>query len=312
MKMILIGPSGRPEMGLLSEHQPLSNTPLLGQGLLEYWLSHLACQGVKTALVLASDRPEQVQALVDGGSRWGMEVEVITETQELAPAQALAKYGPGTLAGAQEVSAVVLDRFPGRSGPPLFASYRQWFAALLDWMPSALTPDRVGVRQVRSGIWAGLHTHISNKAALHPPCWLGDHIYVGPGAVIGPGAILESGAFIESDAEIRNSCVGPDTFVGRYTRIQGSVAWGSTLIDWQTGLESKVSEAFLLCSLRQPDKKRQPAPWLERLVELWSRWTEEPSVSQETILQGAVNPITTPNSVSSGSLVDAAFGRTLH
>ena len=63
MKALLICPSERPAVRLLAPNAPLSNVPLLGQSLLEYWLSHLACSGLTQALILAGDRPEKVRAL---------------------------------------------------------------------------------------------------------------------------------------------------------------------------------------------------------------------------------------------------------
>ena len=171
---------------------------MLGQGLLEYWLTFLACARVKDVLVLAQDRIDQVEALVGAGVRWGLNVEVAATSRELTAEEALAKYGP-------EWTANVLDHFPELPDNPLFTSYRDWFAALQAWMPRARTPDRAGVREVQPGVWIGLHGNVSQQAELRAPCWLGDHVYVGPGAVIGPGSILESGAFVEPDAEVGES-----------------------------------------------------------------------------------------------------------
>jgi NDP-sugar pyrophosphorylase family protein len=244
MKTTLICPSDRPGVSLLSEEAPLSCRMLLGQSLLEYWLSWLACSGYREVSILADDRVGQVRDLAGDGARWGLTVRIIAECCELSPAQALLRYPC-------EAPPTALDHFPGQSELPLFSSYADWFAALLAWMPHAQMPDRVGVRQIRPGIWAGLPSMISPKAELRPPCWIGRNVYVGPKAIIGPESILEDGACIERSSEVARSYIGPFTMVGQFTRIADSLAWDNTLINWQTGSVAAVPDPFLLCSLRQ-------------------------------------------------------------
>jgi NDP-sugar pyrophosphorylase family protein len=250
---------------------------MLGQGLLEYWLSFLACAGVKNVLILAKDRKEDVETLVGGGLRWGLKVEVSATARELTAEEASAQYGP-------ECEVTVLDHFPKLPDKPLFTSYRDWFAAMQAWVPHALTPDRAGVREVQPGVWIGLHGNLSREAKLCAPCWLGDHVYVGPGAVIGPGSILEAGAFVEPEAEVVDSLVGPDTFIGRYVQVKDSLALGDTLINWKTSLEVKVPDAFLICSLRKRHPKQRGTGLLDRLSELWTNLGEGEPAVQESLL----------------------------
>jgi NDP-sugar pyrophosphorylase family protein len=277
MKAVLICPSGHPAFRLLAADRPLAAVPALGRGLVEYWMSHLACAGVKQAVILSSDRTEEVEKLVGDGSRWGVAAEVIDDARELSPEQAAEKY---------EGSASVMDHFPGLPTHPLFESCQHWFDALEAWMPHARTPDRVGVRELRPGVWVGLHGQISSQAVLHAPCWLGDHVYVGPGAIIGPHVILEEGAFIEPEAEIESSLIGPGTFVGRYVRIKDSLAWGSTLVDLETGLEDHISDAFVLCSLQRPVSEPKRAGLMERVAELLGRWRiDEPLAAAPQLIK---------------------------
>jgi len=274
MKAILICPGARSEVGLLSEAVPLSNVPALGRSLLEYWLVHLACSGVKQVLVLANDRSEQVQALVGKGERWGLTIQVVPESRELTAAQALLKYQDDIENATGGNALVTMDHFPGLPEYPLFKSYADWFAGLQAWMPRAQTPDRVGVRQLAPGVWAGLHSHISPGAQLHAPCWVGENVFVGAKAVLGAGTIVEDGSFIEPAAELGHSYVGPDTFVGRYAEIKDSLAWGNTLINWKTGSLARVPDPFLLCALRA-SRARRSNGWLARLAELYARNKED-------------------------------------
>src|SRR2546430_7133620 len=147
MKVLLICPSEQPAVRLLGQTAPLAAMPLLGQSLVEYWLTELACSGIKEVLILCDDRPEQLRALVGNGARWGLAVEVIAESRELSPAQALLKYEHILDPAMAQNSIVVLDHFPGLSEYPLFNSFLGWFEALHAWMPRAKTVDRVGGRE---------------------------------------------------------------------------------------------------------------------------------------------------------------------
>jgi NDP-sugar pyrophosphorylase family protein len=279
MKYVLICAGERAEVSSLSAAAPLSNVPLLGQSLLEYWLSHLACSGAKSVIILAHDRPEFVEQTVGDGARWGLNAKVVPESRELAPAQALLKYPPEPGQGAPPDAIALMDHFPGHPGFPLFTGYAAWFDALRNWLPHALTPDRVGIRQVRPGIWAGVNSRISSQANLQPPCWLGQHVFIGANAHIGPGAIVEDGTFVEPAAEVVESWVGPDTFVGQFARIAKSVAFGATLVRWETGSMVQVPDPFLMCALRKPRRLRG-AGLLSRLSELYARNREEAVLKQ--------------------------------
>jgi hypothetical protein len=135
---------------------------------------------------------------------------------------------------------------------PLFESYANWFAALIAWMPRAITPARVRVTEVRPGVWIGNRSRVSPIAELIAPCWVGDQVSVAKGAVIGPNAILEDRTVVEGMARIAKSWVGPDTFVGPMISIENSLAWGSSLIDWRTDSSLHVPDQFLLSSLLRP------------------------------------------------------------
>jgi NDP-sugar pyrophosphorylase family protein len=268
MKAVLICPSERPSVGFLAETLPLPLVPALGQGLVEYWLSCLACTGFTEVLILAPDRPEKIADAVCRGARWGLRAEVQDPGHEVTLAEARLNYfGHLPTNGPQECLAL-LDHFPGMAQNPLFGSYQGWFAALKSWLPQAMTPDRVGMREVQPGIWASTRARISSQVQLHAPSWLGHNVFVGQRSVIGPGAILEEGAFIEEDVEIYDSLVGPHTFVGRFAQINDSIAWGDTLVNWKTDSVAKVPDAFVLCALRSPSRGRGAAGLLRHLTNL--------------------------------------------
>ena len=141
-KALLICPSDRPAVVELSRVAPLAAAPLLGQSLLEYWLTHLALNGIKEVHILANDRVEQIQKIVGAGARWGLKAEITSEVRELTAAQAQIKYAAEFPAAAPN-NIVVLDHFPGEPDSPIFTSYADLFSGMMRWQPRANTPDRV-------------------------------------------------------------------------------------------------------------------------------------------------------------------------
>jgi hypothetical protein len=241
----------------------------LGQTLLEYWLSHLAAQRAERVLILTSRPFNDFEALVGSGTRWGLSVKIVLQIPELNPEEALSKYG-GQLDGAPaKVFAEVLDHFPGVPQPRVFESHAEFFRALQVWMPRAITPDRVGMRQVCPGVWTGANARISPEAQLHAPCWIGQRVVIGPGAILGPNSIVEDGAFIDTAAVVTTSWIASHTFVGRLARVTNSLAWGNWLVNWQNGSATRVPDPFVLSALRRPSGPGRP--WLQRLKDLYFR-----------------------------------------
>ena len=281
MKALLICPGRKPELSLLSRELPLAAVPMLGQSLVEYWLSDLAQGGVKEVVILASDRPEQMTTVCGTGTRWGLKVEILAEPRELTPAEALLKYAPQLNCVPPNRCLAVLDHFPGCAQHPLFISYAAWFKAVRSWLPKAKTLERVGIQEMQPGVFVGQQARISPEAELHPPCWIGKNVIIGERAIIGPRSIVEDGAVVDVDSEVRSSYIGQDTYVGRYAEIRDAIACGNMLLDWNTGVSLEITDGFILSSLRSArgDKK---AGWLSRISDLYHRKGKQLSTEKVT------------------------------
>jgi NDP-sugar pyrophosphorylase family protein len=250
MKTILICPGEREPLAALTESAPISNIPLFGKSLLEHWIEHSITLGAKEIHVLACDRPQQVAAHIGSGARWGVQVAVHSEIRQITPVEARKKYRAANELWLPEPNdAVFLGHLPNLPAMSVLKSYADWFTAAVAMLPLAVTPDRIGLREIKPGVWVGLHTQIAPDAELRAPCWIGEHVRIGEGAIIGPMAIVENATFIEPHAEIAHSYIGPETLVGKCTEVHHSLAWGGTLIDWKSNSHVKVADAFLLCSL---------------------------------------------------------------
>lgn len=265
----LICPSEKTGVQLMAERAPLALMPLMGQTLLEYWMTHLAAAGCKRVLVLAHEQVDRIQNVCGTGKRWGLEIEVAAEPRPFTPAQALLKYGE-QLSASDANNVWTVDHFPGVPESPLFESYSGFFAAMEAWIQRARTIDRVGIHEIRPGVFVDVQACVAPDAQLLAPCWVSRHSFVGARSVVGPGTSVESGAFIEPDTEVVRSYVGPGTFVGRFARISGSIAWENTLVDWQTGSAAFIPDRFLLCGLG-PQPVHHDETWLSRFAELCSR-----------------------------------------
>lgn len=251
MKAILILPAvGNVEA--LAESAPLGNLVLFGNTLAARWLEYLANLGAKQVRVLAPDRPNEIRAALGDGSRWGLEIEVLAETAERSVPDARTRYYCGHssewLPAPHDI--VVANCLPELPEVKLFQSYAGFFEAMQKALPIIAARGRVGLRQIRPGIWAGLRTHISEDAILEGPCWIGDGVQIEKQAHIGPNAILEDLSWVGAGAEVSNSLIGPETHLGVATSLNHSLALGNTLVDWEANSVAKIADTFLLCSLR--------------------------------------------------------------
>jgi hypothetical protein len=268
MNVLLLCPDERSGVSLLSASAPLVNVRMFGKSLIEYWVEYAIGLGATKMVVLSGDRPDQVRNGIGDGRRWGVKIEVLPMLHELTELQARAKYctegNTHWLPAPNDV--MLMDHLPGLPLQPMCGNYAAWFKALLTWLPHAVSPDRVGLREIQPGVWAGLRTRVSPSARLRAPCWLGENVTVGPCAVVGPMAIIEDKVFIEAAAEISNSMVGPETLVGECTELKDSMAFANMLINWKTNSSVHVCDPFLLCALNQHNLSARSSGWFGRLA----------------------------------------------
>ena len=251
----------RPAVPQLADEGPLVATPILGACAGEPLArAHLALLAHTVKLIVA-DRPGQVQAIVGNGARWGLKIELIEVNVEPTPAEAAARYRPagetGWLPAPCRRRALILSQ---ATALPLFESYASWFAALLAWMPQAVTPARVRAvsspsrhlgRTARPNFADG---QVNRPLDRRP-------VFVEPRAIEQAGAIVEDRAVVERDTCVTQSWIGADAHVGQMTSVAHSLAAGSMLTNWLKRIpRSKCRIRFSLCSLARPKPASHERP----------------------------------------------------
>lgn len=241
MKPVLLCPSDRKCLPALVRQQPVAVIPIMGACLLEYWMAHLADQGCREVTIVASDRPKVVKAIVGNGERWGI-VAAISEVDPTCSETAESDWRERT---------TLLNHLPGKPEKPLLNSYSSWFAGVVDWLPHAKTPDRVGMKQLQPGVWIGYGARISSKAELRAPCWIGENVIVGRHSVIGPETILENGCLVEDHCEITQSHIGETSYISPYAELRQSIVLGGILVNWASSSELPLLDPLLVSSLKR-------------------------------------------------------------
>jgi NDP-sugar pyrophosphorylase family protein len=278
MKAILVSPESNPSLAFLTENTSLPSIPVLGKCLLERWLEHFAGMGVSEVIVQTSDRSRCVSELVGNGERWGLKVKI--------------SMGPSDLDAFEEIVPPVVcraDRLPGDGDADLLSSYEVWFKKVIKLLNGMQAPGRLGAKQIQPNIWVGKGSVIAPTAQLIGPCWIGENVRIGEHSIIGPNAILEDCVIAETGAEITESWVGPETFVGELIRVRESIAWGSTLINWQSGSCISVPDAFLLSSIAEKSERertREPRKFRARLQTSLMAWPSQMLSSMRAKLRG--------------------------
>jgi NDP-sugar pyrophosphorylase family protein len=254
----------------LSDAAPLATLPIFGASFVGHWLAHLAHLGAKQVRLLASDRADQIRAEVGDGSRWGLDVEVCREMRELSILEACRRYDvrgeKDWLAAPNDV--IRADYLPQLPHDKLFESYEKFFATMQKALVAGLAKGRVGVREIKPGVWVGMRTSIAPGAVLEGPCWLGEGVHIERDAHIGPNVIMEDRSWVGTGAEVQASYMVSDTHLGVATSLNDSLAMGNLLVDWKTPSTVRVLDPFLLSCMRTTPLRDRMARMVARVAEV--------------------------------------------
>lgn len=156
--------------------------------------------------------------------------------------------------------------------------YRQVHADMLD--------GRTGIRLTGErnahGIWSR-HCHISSRARIEGPVFIGDGCEIGEGAHIFPYTVLGRGCVIEKGASIKRSILWPGAWIGKRAQIRGAVIGQGAKIGQGSSLfeNSVIGDGCILEAenLIRPDVKIWPHKYIEsrRIIHDSMVWNERGS-----------------------------------
>lgn len=237
MKAILVCPALRPAVAGLANRAPLASLPLLGGSPLDAQLSAFYQRGIREVEIIAADRPEEIRAHVGHGEAWGLNIVVTPAASEKAPCDGLLLDGKGGWCDGA------------------FSDYAAWFRTIRAAFANGAS-RRLGMREQSPEVYVHTRAEVAPDAVLNPPCWIGENTRIGAGTSIGPGVYIEANCTVAEGASIVESWVGPGTYVGAFTNLQDSLAWGNWLCRWSTGATTTVADAFLLGEIPAPPKSK--------------------------------------------------------
>ncbi len=220
--------------------------PICGKPLLAWWLDEAIRQGAREIEIFASDRPHLIREWLEQGNLWSRPIKV---NSSLPPPSTDGLHDGGTLPGWTESAKDVTDAVS------LLKHWMSLQRAVLE------KRDRNAVhldQEKKPGVWFGPGTRIDPSVEFIGPCRIGPYAKVGPGCRIGPNAFVDAGAFLDEDVEVENSLVCADTYVGSHTSLHGVIVDGGLLIRQQDGEIVRITDRFILSSLKTGERPGIP------------------------------------------------------
>lgn len=239
-----ICPDQRHGLSELDDGNPLILSHFLGKAYIDHVIHALAADGYRRVILMVAAAPNKIREFVGDGFTWGVDIEV----QSVASEPSVAEVRTLEFV-AKEDQVLSPQSFPLASGIPVFLSSAAWFQAHVS-LYSHLLKNQLNVREIQPGVWAGIHTRIAPTAVLEPPCWIGHHSLVGAHAKVLANSFIENNVIIDDYASIRNSVVCSDTYLGKMTNLENSIASGVGILNHQRNSFVKVVDDFLLSNLK--------------------------------------------------------------
>ena len=216
--------------------------PICGKPLLAHWLDQALRNEATSITIYATDRPHLVRAWINRGDYWSNKIQVRI----------------GSPVDGDDTTHI-MDSFPGSlPSEPLLdghALIEHWFAIHVHEIKHRQLSRLQIDREISPGVWAGPGAVIDPSAQLIPPVWIGRRARVGPHCRIGPNAFVSTRAVLDEDVEVINAIICEDTYIGRHTRLDRSVAKGGLLLNWKLKATANILDHFVMSDLACSKKK---------------------------------------------------------
>ncbi len=84
---------------------------------------------------------------------------------------------------------------------------------------------------IREGIWVGEGDNLNEDVHIEGPCWLGDDVRIGHGALIGPYAVISPNVEIDKYANINRSIIFRNSYIGEGCDLRNAVVAAQNIIE---------------------------------------------------------------------------------
>jgi mannose-1-phosphate guanylyltransferase / phosphomannomutase len=105
-------------------------------------------------------------------------------------------------------------------------------------------------RELMPGVTVGRKTHLPTTAIKGRPVFVGSRCRVAADAELMSEVVVSSDVVIDRHATLRSAVIMPHTYVGELVEVADAIVAGHMLIHVDTGAVTRVTDSFLLASVR--------------------------------------------------------------
>jgi NDP-sugar pyrophosphorylase family protein len=96
------------------------------------------------------------------------------------------------------------------------------------------------------GIWQGYGAMVHPSAQINGPVYIGAGCQVGRDVTLGPHVVLGPNSIVDEGATVAESTILPDTYIGKWVKVEHKLVRASTLIDIRSAVSVEVEDRILL------------------------------------------------------------------
>ncbi len=242
---------------VLKSNKPFVLWQVGDQCLLYHWLDYALNKEYESLEIYCSDRPAFIRSALENATLWPIHwtLYAVSRVDECT-VDCVADHLPELLNP---------SRLP-KSGWDLL---EYWFLMQSQWLDTVLLGSNQNTSVFSLGRFCSIHPSVQIKQ----PVWIGNHVHIGPGSEIGPYAIIGEGAILPGPSKVKNSVIGPRTFLAGHTELLNSYLLGGCLFNFN--YKAKISQIDTLMAGDIQSKKSVHRPNLyERMIAflIWLRY----------------------------------------
>jgi mannose-1-phosphate guanylyltransferase / phosphomannomutase len=131
-------------------------------------------------------------------------------------------------------------------------SLRDFHRANLDAAAGRFPGLMIPGRELLPGVLTGRKTRLPASAITGTPVFVGSRCRVAGDAELMSEVVVSSDVVIDRRATLRSAVIMPHTYIGELVEIADAIVAGDMLIHVDTGAVTRVTDSFLLASVRTP------------------------------------------------------------